>query len=471
MRRLFLKIFLWFLLAMVLVIATLLLSAAITQSNRPFAPLLGVRGPLRAQMAAKIFEREGKEMLAEYLQTLEYGVHTRAYLFLEDGTEALGRATLPEAKTLAGLARRTGQVEMELAGSERFWALPGAGPSGHMYVLVLAAELPLGRVMALRHEPVIGPVPLLAVLIMAGVLCFWLARHISTPVSKMRTTTQQLADGNLGARVGRAVASRHDELADLGRNFDRMAERLESLLTSQRLLFRNVSHELRSPLARLNVALELARQSAPAEVPGYLDRIEREAERLNRLIGQMLTLARLESGVAPAQQGVFDLGGLVQEVVADGDFEAHARHSAVRMVSRETCVVFGAAELLRSAMENVVRNAVHSTMEGTETVVSVNHRAAPEGAHAVVEVRDHGPGVPEKELANIFHPFYRLGPAHERHTGGAGLGLAIAERAVRFHGGTIAAANAPGGGLLMTICIPTVPTSSSPGEGGATIED
>jgi two-component system, OmpR family, sensor histidine kinase CpxA len=471
MRRLFLKIFLWFLLAMVLVIATLLLSAAMAQSNRPFAPLRGVRGPLRAQIAAKIFEREGNEMLAEYLQTLEYGVHTQAYLFLEDGAEALGRATPPGARTLAGLAGRSGQLEMELAGSERFWAIPGAGPSGHMYVLVLAAELPLGGVMAWRYEPLVGPVPLLAVLIMAGVLCFWLARHITIPVSKMRTTAQQLADGNLGARVGRAVASRHDELADLGRNFDRMAERLESLLTSQRLLFRNVSHELRSPLARLNVALELARQSAAAEVPGYLDRIEREAERLNRLIGQMLTLARLESGMDPAQQGVFDLGGLVQEVVADGDFEARARHSAVRMVSRETCVIFGAAELLRSAMENVVRNAVHSTMEGTETEVSVSHRAAPEGAHAVIEVRDHGPGVPEKELANIFHPFYRLGPVHERHTGGTGLGLAIAERAVRIHGGTIAAANAPGGGLLMTICIPTVPTSSSPGEGEATIED
>ena len=180
-------------------------------------------------------------MLAEYLQTLEYGVHTRAYLFLEDGTEALRRATLPGAKTLAGLATRTGQVERELAGSERFWALPGAGPSGHMYVLVLAAERPLGGVMALRYEPVVGPIPLLAVLIMAGVLCFWLAR-----------------------------------------------------------------------------------QSTAAEVPGYLDRIEREAERLNRLIGQMLTLARLESGVDLAQQGVFDLGRLVQEVVADGDFEARS---------------------------------------------------------------------------------------------------------------------------------------------------
>jgi signal transduction histidine kinase len=470
MRRLFLKIFLWFLLAMVLVIATLLLSAAITQSNRPFAPLRGVRGPLRAQIAAKIFEREGKEMLAEYLQTLEYGVHTRAYLFLEDGAEALGRATPPGAKTLAGLAGRTGQLELEHAGSERLWAVPGAGPSGHTYVLVLAAEFPLGGVIAWRYEPVVGLVPLLAVLIMAGVLCFWLARHITIPVSKMRTTAQQLADGNLGARVGQAVASRHDELADLGRSFDRMAERLESLLTAQRLLFRNVSHELRSPLARLNVALELARQSAAAEVPGYLDRIEREAERLNQLIGQMLTLARLESGVDPAQQGVFELGRLVQEVVADGDFEARARHSAVRMASCERCTVFGAAELLRSAMENVVRNAVHVTMEGAETEVSVRHRAAPEGAHAVIEVRDHGPGIPEKELANIFHPFYCLGLVHGRHTGGAGLGLAIAERAVRFHGGTIAAANAPGGGLLVTICIPTVPMSSSPGEGGATQE-
>jgi two-component system sensor histidine kinase CpxA len=172
-----------------------------------------------------------------------------------------------------------------------------------MYVLVLAAELRWGGVMALRYEPIVEPVSLLVVLIMAGALCYWLARHITMPVSTIRTATQQLADGNLGARVGRAVAGRHDELADLGRNFVRMAERLESLLTSQRLLFRNVSHELRSPLARLSVALELARQCAAAEVSDYLDRVEREAERLNRLIGQMLALARLESGVDPAQQG------------------------------------------------------------------------------------------------------------------------------------------------------------------------
>jgi two-component system, OmpR family, sensor histidine kinase CpxA len=279
MRRLFLKMFLWFLLAMVLVIATLLLSAAITQSNRPCAPLLGVRGPLRAQRAAKIFDREGKEMLAEYLQPLEYGVHTRAYLFLADGAEALGRATPPGAMTLAALAGRTGQVELEHAGSARLWAVPGAGPSGHTYVLVLAAELPWGGVMAWRYAPVVGLVPLLAVLLMAGMVCVWLARHITSPVSHMRTTAQQLADGHLGARVGRVVASRHDELADLGRNVDRMAERLESLLTAQRLLFRHVSHELRSPLARLHVALELARQSAAAEVPGYLERHHRCRQR------------------------------------------------------------------------------------------------------------------------------------------------------------------------------------------------
>lgn len=159
MRRLFLKMFLWFLLAMVLVIATLLLSAAITQSNRPFAPLLGVRGPLRAPMAAKICDRAGEEMLADDLQTLAHGVHTRAYLVLEDGAAALGRAAPPGAKTRAALAGRTGQVAMEIAGRARFWALPGAGPSGHRSVLVLAAELPWGGVMAWRDEPVIGPVP------------------------------------------------------------------------------------------------------------------------------------------------------------------------------------------------------------------------------------------------------------------------------------------------------------------------
>jgi two-component system sensor histidine kinase CpxA len=224
-----------------------------------------------------------------------------------------------------------------------------------------------------------------------------------------------------------------------------------------------VSHELRSPLARLQVALGLVRQHTGPEASRYLERIEREVERLNRLIGQLLTLARLESGVDVSKHEVCDVGTLVQEVVADGDFEARAREGVATLVCAEVCLVSGTTELLRSAVENVVRNAVRYTTAGTATEVRVYGHSALGGPYAVIEVRDHGPGVPEEELANLFHPFYRL--AHAPQTGGAGLGLAITERAVQLHGGTITAANVPGGGLLVTIRLPMLPTTPAASEG------
>ena len=460
MRSLFLKIFLWFVLAMGLVITTLLLSVAMTRLERPFESSLRATWPLRAQLAATIHEHNGSPMLAEYLQTLGRVFRTQAYLFAENGAEALGHAAPPSARQLAELAGHTGRLELQGAGRARGLAQPGTGPSGRRYVLVLLSEFPIG-------QPNVQVVPLLAVLLIAGGLCWWLARHITTPVVQLCAATRQLADGKLEARVGGVVTNRHDELADLGQHFDWMAARLEALLTSQQLLFRNVSHELRSPLARLQVALGLVRQHAGSEASRYVERIEREVERLNRLIGQLLTLARLESGVDVSKHEVCDVGALVQEVVADGDFEARARGGVATLVCAEACLVSGMTELLRSAVENVVRNAVRYPAAGTTTEVRVYGHSALGGPHAVIEVRDHGPGVPEEELAHLFHPFYRL--AHAPQTGGTGLGLAITERAVQLHGGTITAANVPGGGLLVTMRLPMLPTTPAAQDVGTVV--
>jgi two-component system sensor histidine kinase CpxA len=203
----------------------------------------------------------------------------------------------------------------------------------------------------------------------------------------------------------------------------------------------------------------LLRQHTGTEAARYLERIDREVDRLNRLIGQLLTLARLESGVEVTQAEVCDLRALVQEVVADGDFEAQARQGTVTLVSAEACCVAGTTELLRSALENVVRNAVRYTTAGTTTEVRVYGDDTPVGPHAVIEVRDYGPGVPEAELAQLFQPFYRLAQARAPQPDGAGLGLAITERVVQLHGGTLAAANAPGGGLRVTIRLPMLPAA------------
>jgi two-component system sensor histidine kinase CpxA len=263
-----------------------------------------------------------------------------------------------------------------------------------------------------------------------------------------------LADGNLSSRIGSDSIRRKDELGDLERDFDRMAERIESLMSSQQRLIHSISHELRSPLARLNVALGLARKQADAAVNGSLDRIEREAGRLNELIGSLLTLARWESGAQPMNCDTVELDTLVREVAADADFEAQSRNRAVRVLTLQPCSITGVRDLLRSAIENVMRNAVKYTRKDSEVEVTLEHAHGLGQEIAVIRVRDHGDGVPESALENIFRPFYRVADSRERSSGGAGLGLSIAAKAVSLHGGQVKAENSPTGGLIVELRFP-----------------
>jgi two-component system sensor histidine kinase CpxA len=302
-------------------------------------------------------------------------------------------------------------------------------------------------------------------MLLGAASCYWLARYLTAPVAKLRTATNDLASGNLSARVGPSLGKRRDELASLGSDFDRMAEKIESLLNSQRRLLGDISHELRSPLARLNVALELARQRAGPEATTALQRIQHEAENLNEMIGQLLALTRLETGTQEVSKNQFDLAKLVRDIAEDADFEARSRNRSVRLCAAETCMVEGNEELLRPAIENVVRNAIQYTAEKSEVEIDIKANGRPQLASSLpvgnedgvaeITVRDHGAGVPESALAQIFRPFYRVDDSRDRESGGAGLGLAITERAVRLHGGTVTALNAPEGGLIVRINLPT----------------
>jgi two-component system sensor histidine kinase CpxA len=209
----------------------------------------------------------------------------------------------------------------------------------------------------------------------------------------------------------------------------------------------DVSHELRSPLSRLIVALSLAKQGSAEETTENLERIGLEARRLDTLIGQLLALTRIESGVDRGSPAPFDLTSLVQEVANDGDFEARARNRRVVVKQANACTVRGFEELLRSAVENVVRNAIRHTVEGTTVEISLYVG----DSRTLLQVRDFGPGVPESMLSEIFLPFRRVANGNSE---GAGLGLAIAERAVAVHRGVIRAANAPKGGLIVEIDLP-----------------
>jgi two-component system sensor histidine kinase CpxA len=291
-------------------------------------------------------------------------------------------------------------------------------------------------------------------IIAAGLTWYGLFRYYAVPLRRLRKVTQQLAGGNLSARVGEGLLHRKNEVVDLGRDVDRMAERIESLVGAHQRLIRDVSHELRSPLARLNVALELARQSAGPAHSAPFDRIERESERLNELIGQLLMLTKLESDSGTIKRADIDIAALIVEVAQDVDFEARSNDRRVLAAPSEPLFLSGNKELLRQALENLVRNAARYTATGTAVEISLRKKDSGGRSWAHIEVRDQGPGVPESALYDIFRPFYRVNDARERQSGGTGVGLAISDRAVRLHGGSLRAFNAPGVGLIMEMELP-----------------
>lgn len=308
-----------------------------------------------------------------------------------------------------------------------------------------------GNILQLGGPNPAGPWRFVVIVLTMGLVCYTLARHLTDPILKLRQATNELAAGNLAARVGPHLTGRRDELADLGRDFDLMAERIESLRTAERRLLGDISHELRSPLARLQVTLDLAEDSANAEMREYLGHIGEEADELNSMIDQLLTLTRLENASPDMlMSDKVDLGELVQRVCSDCAFEAKARGGEVTLTENAACEIKGNGQLLRSAIENVVRNALLHA--GKTPRVEAALQVA--GKQIKITIRDFGPGVPAEALDKLFNPFYRVAEARDRQSGGVGLGLSITERAMKVHGGEVAAENAPGGGLLITMILP-----------------
>jgi len=276
-------------------------------------------------------------------------------------------------------------------------------------VAVLLAVVVMHSGMAARTLARLGLHDLLLFTVTGAVFCYLISRYLTKPLAKLGDAAAKIAEGKLDTRVDPSLRNRHDEIADLARNFDRMAERIEALITGQRRLLGDVSHELRSPLSRLIVALGLVKQGSAEEAGENLERIALEARRLDTLIGQLLTLTRIDSGVDRGSPAPFDLTSLLQEVASDGDFEARARNRSVVIQQADACTVNGFEELLRSAVENVVRNAIRHTADGTAVEISLRGS----NSRAVVTVRDHGPGVPEGMLSEIFLPFWRVADGNQ----------------------------------------------------------
>lgn len=278
-----------------------------------------------------------------------------------------------------------------------------------------------------------------------------LARNLVKPIQILRDGLHQVAEGDFQIEVSAQMGTRRDELAELGRDADRMARQLGQLLSSQKRLLNDISHDLRSPLARLQVAIGLVRQK-PERLPEMLERLEYEAGRLDNMIGEVLTLARLESGVPYAQGDYLDLVALLQSLVEDARFESSQHAISLELNQLNELVLPCRGELLWRAFENLLRNALQHTPSGASVGLELNVDAK----WCQIQIQDTGPGVPPHLLSEIFEPFH-----HADDTRGHGLGLAIAKRAIEAHGGTIAAENAAAGGLLITVTLPRPPEHSA----------
>jgi two-component system OmpR family sensor kinase len=280
----------------------------------------------------------------------------------------------------------------------------------------------------------------------SAVLLAWL---LSKPIRSLHSAITDAANGNLNVRIADRMGPGNDELKDLGVEFDRMMSRLRTLIVAQRQLLKDVSHEMRSPMARIQAAIGLAHQQ-PDQAPALMERIERESVRIDKLLGELLALSRLQAGVDEQLNEEIELRELLFDIVDDARFEANANGRFVHVESEIDGVVRGNVELLRRAVENVIRNAIkYSHRRGT---VEVGTALGSEDRVAVISVRDSGTGVPESDIANIFDPFFRSS-THARKEG-SGLGLTIAKRVIESHGGSIVAANVPGGGLRVNIELP-----------------
>lgn len=463
MRRLFWRIFAAFWVATVVVLVAF---AWISTMNFETEKIPGL-GMTRLQAAmddllsrtSRQLRHDGDEPTREWLRTAAGFGAIGIYVFDPSGSEMLARtpaAAIREAADQVADAAKDlpdNSSALPSRGADRMRARAIRTRDGRIYAAVAALEGNfLSRLVSRRPRTFWANIGV--GMGISALFALLLAGYVSAPLTQIRASTRRFAEGDLDARVGELNLGRSAEITALAAEFDDMAARIKALIESHRRLVRDVSHELRSPLARLRVALELARDGHPEQVQASLDRIESESARLEAMLAQALELSRLETQQKAAHDTVA-LDQLLEDVITNADYEGAPRGRKVVLADCERQMMTGSRDALYSAFENVIRNALAYTQDGTSVTVRLL-RDPRDAKCALVVVRDHGPGVPEAELARIFEPFYRTDAARTRSSGGTGLGLAIARRAVERHGGTILARNAEEGGLEISIRLPVL---------------
>jgi len=454
-RRLFVKVFLWFWLALLALCAFFVGSRLLGTRLLPPTELKTIFAPRVASEAAQAYETGGPQDFVRYERRLLGNPDRQLYLIANDGKDVLSRPIPAESAGIVQGARSDGRVLERYGLRSRSASYRFVSPSGRPYVLLVNIPLKFG--MLLDAVSGSGLLFIAGVLLTVTLFCLWLVYHIVAPIQGIQLAARRVASGDLNARAPVGISKRHDELASLAVDFDAMVERTSLLVRSQRDLLNSVSHELRSPLARFNMSLGLLRKQSPPESHELMQRMERDVERINVLLGQLLTFSRLESGLSSSQKEQVDISQLVHEVVADGDFEARGYGKSVYVdADNEIYLDKADPETLRSAFENVIRNAIRFTPPNSAVQVLLRSDTENVSPKAILSVRDFGPGVAEESLQEIFQPFFRANPISGavKGNGGTGLGLAIALEAIRLHGGTILAQNAKPTGLEIKITLP-----------------
>jgi len=455
--RLFWRIFAWYLATTFVLLGLGIGALILTDPESLFSPSVSVsRDALHAQAETSL--RDWRQGGAARLRASFEKAPRKRFLFDAGAVELAGQPVPEALRALAQRAQNGQSLEIEFISPDTYAALGLTAADGRF---AYAAVLPPER--RFRFYAHASPLVLrIALGVLTGcVICLLFARYVTAPLVRIQAAAREFAGGNLQARVGSSKPfNRNDEFSDLARDFDEMASRIQNSVSIQQRMLGDISHELRSPLTRLQLALEIARRRLGPAAGDSLDRIEQEAERMNEMIGDVLRLAKTEQ-IHPSSKKLFDLANVVTGIVADADFEANAGGKHVVTGSNEHCLMHGNRDLIRSAIENVVRNAIRYTQTGTNVTVDLRR----EGAQAQITVRDHGPGVPEDALPQLFQPFYRVADARDRNSGGAGLGLAITHHAVLAHGGRVRAQNRVPGGLEIEIELPVVTLEASPRSG------
>ena len=428
MRSIFAKILLWVIVTTVISLAGFVATTRLiwTYLPGPIDPIARFH-VLLLDDARAAYEQGGPKRLAGYLRRLDERFEARHFL-----VDAGGRDRVDGGDRSALLAAAT---------------TPPEPPRWLGDELVMASP-PGGTRLLIAIRPKFYPAGLLPyylwIFLLVGSLGYALAVYLARPLHDLRCAVERFGRGDLATRTGSA---RRDEIGDLARAFDQMAERTEALMTAQRRLLQDVSHELRSPLARLQLTVRLARTTDDRQAA--LDRIKKEVDRLSALVGELLQVAAAEGDPQSRAREEVRLDELVEGLIDDNSVEAEARGCRLEVVANEATIVPGDRELLRRSVENVLRNAIRHAPAGTAVQIGLLRR----GSTAIVAVRDFGPGVPEESLQAIFRPFYRVDDDRSRPGGGVGLGLSITQRAVAIHGGAITARNEQPG-LCVTIELP-----------------